>query len=577
MNLKMKKLFVFGALLVSGSLTLAGCLAPATEDPENGGQQTPSGESEGQGGEGGETPTTTFPAEALKSFLTSEGVSVTVPSPVSSGEWTYKVEEDDEYGNSFIASVSDSGTVGTDSIEDTYTALLQGTSGWTVSDDYYEYIGYVAFKDNVQLCYCTEEGVFNFEAYKYEAAQYEESTTFPATALQAFLTSEGLKTTVPAATGASSWRYAALSDEDGNYFAISAEDNGTPGKDAIEDTYKVTLQGAGWTIDDSDYEEYGYYADKGDVEIQFYSYDGEFDMYVYAAEESGGGDTPVTPTGNDGTAAHPFTVSEAWTLIDLLDEGKNNGAVVYVTGTVTGEVSYGTYGAFFDITDGEQTIKAYSIAGVSKTEGDSKYVAEGYEVVVSGALIKYVKDGKTTYEVGYVNSNLPSNLVSATAPQGGEGGEGGSTDPKEKAEWTIMIYMCGADLESGTDENGKTHTDDAGLASLDISEILSVSNQPDDVNIIIETGGANAWANTKIKSTELGRWHVENKQLVKDASVTKASMGAQSRLGLYSTWHGRGTPRTCSRDPTRGNLSGRWPGTAHPCPPPHNTPVRPSP
>lgn len=559
MNLKMKKLFVFGALLVSGSLTLAGCLAPATEDPENGGQQTPSGEGEGQGGEGqggegqgGETPTTTFPAQALKQFLTSEGVNVTVPSPVSSGEWTYKVEGDEEYGYSFVASVADSGTVGTNSIEDTYTALLQGTSGWTVSDEYYEYIGYVAFKDNVQLCYCTEEGAFNFEAYKYEAAQYEESTTFPATALQAFLTSEGLKTTVPAATGASSWRYAALSDEEGNYFAISAEDNGTPGKDAIEDTYKVTLQGDGWTIDDSEYEEYGYYADKGDVGIQFYSYDGEFDMYVYAAEGSGseggegqgGGDTPVTPTGNDGTAAHPFTVSEAWTLIDLLDEGANNGAVVYVTGTVKGNVEYNSNhnSGTFLITDGTKTIKAYSISGVSVTQGDTNYVADGYTVVVSGALIKYVKSGETTYEVGYASNTLPSSLVSVTPKQsgseGGEGGEGqgGGTTSADKAAWTIMIYMCGSDLESGTDESGETHPDKAGYASLDISEILSVPNQPDDVNIIIETGGAAAWKNTDIKATELGRWHVENKQLVKDGTVTKASMGKQSTFQSFLQW-----------------------------------------
>ena len=59
-----------------------------------------------------------------------------------------------------------------------------------------------------------------------------------------------------------------------------------------------------------------------------------------------------------------------------------------------------------------------------------------------------------------------------------------TVEPKQnnKAEWTIMIYMCGADLESVN-----------GLASSDIDEILKVSGQPDDVNIIIETGGASSW------------------------------------------------------------------------------------
>ena len=48
--------------------------------------------------------------------------------------------------------------------------------------------------------------------------------------------------------------------------------------------------------------------------------------------------------------------------------------------------------------------------------------------------------------------------------------------------WTILIYMCGADLESGS-----------GLASMDLDEILSVDNQPDDMNIVIETGGSKKW------------------------------------------------------------------------------------
>lgn len=50
-------------------------------------------------------------------------------------------------------------------------------------------------------------------------------------------------------------------------------------------------------------------------------------------------------------------------------------------------------------------------------------------------------------------------------------------------EWTLMIYMCGADLES-----------DGAQASLDILEMLEVNHIPDDVNIFIFTGGAKYWA-----------------------------------------------------------------------------------
>ena len=93
---------------------------------------------------------------------------------------------------------------------------------------------------------------------------------------------------------------------------------------------------------------------------------------------------------------------------------------------------------------------------------------------------------------------------------------------------TIMIYMCGADLES-----------DNGLASGDIYEILKVSSQPDDVNIIIETGGANSWSSSYsygISSTKLERWHVENKNLVKDDSLTYASMGLTSTFQSFLEW-----------------------------------------
>lgn len=93
-------------------------------------------------------------------------------------------------------------------------------------------------------------------------------------------------------------------------------------------------------------------------------------------------------------------------------------------------------------------------------------------------------------------------------------------------QWTIMIYMCGADLES---ENN--------LATMDLTEILSVNGQPDDVNIIIQTGGAKRW-NSKynISSQETGRYHVENKTLVKDMSLSKRNFGLSSTLEDFVEW-----------------------------------------
>ena len=87
--------------------------------------------------------------------------------------------------------------------------------------------------------------------------------------------------------------------------------------------------------------------------------------------------------------------------------------------------------------------------------------------------------------------------------------------PSRPAEWTIMLYVCGADLESGS-----------GLATSDISEILSVSNQPDDVNIIIQTGGAHSWSYK----------YVEDQKLVLDESIADASMGSSNTFKEFIKW-----------------------------------------
>lgn len=94
---------------------------------------------------------------------------------------------------------------------------------------------------------------------------------------------------------------------------------------------------------------------------------------------------------------------------------------------------------------------------------------------------------------------------------------------QSRDDHTVLIYMCGADLES---ENQ--------LATGDIQEILKVSGQPDDVNIVLETGGASSWASTYgISSTKLERYHVENKSLVRDDQLTYASMGLTSTLQSF--------------------------------------------
>ena len=53
----------------------------------------------------------------------------------------------------------------------------------------------------------------------------------------------------------------------------------------------------------------------------------------------------------------------------------------------------------------------------------------------------------------------------------------------EGESWAVYWYLCGSDLES----NG-------GFATMDLSEMMEVE-LPENVNVVIETGGASVWQN----------------------------------------------------------------------------------
>ena len=116
----------------------------------------------------------------------------------------------------------------------------------------------------------------------------------------------------------------------------------------------------------------------------------------------------------------------------------------------------------------------------------------------------------------------------------------------QKDDWTLLFYVCGADLESkdytGTEDAGYGYNGGniAGYASQDIDEIISVRNQqPDNVNIILETGGATQWARTDLNShrSNLARWEITKSQgLHFLREETYAGMGISSTFQQFLEW-----------------------------------------
>ena len=220
-----------------------------------------------------------FPTEVVNTFLTTYNAGYTLPSiGDETTPWEYYVGAYLYYGYYMQLVTEDNGTIGQDSMEDQYLAILT-EAGITVDDSEYDDYGYCVFDANEDLS-------FNFYTYNgnfgiYASAYLEPSEKFPTNYLQSFLKMLDVSAKVPAPVSENDWFYIASST---TFFAYTVDD-GTPGTNAIEDSYKATLAKAGWTIDETSYEDEGYYATKDGIEICFYSYDGEFDMYLYLQEE----------------------------------------------------------------------------------------------------------------------------------------------------------------------------------------------------------------------------------------------------------------------------------------------------
>lgn len=78
---------------------------------------------------------------------------------------------------------------------------------------------------------------------------------------------------------------------------------------------------------------------------------------------------------------------------------------------------------------------------------------------------------------------------------------------------TVMVYMCGTDLES-----------EGGMATSDLQEMVSATLS-DNVRVIVETGGTSRWQNDLIKSSTNQRFRVKQGGLqTLDDSLGKLSM-----------------------------------------------------
>lgn len=87
--------------------------------------------------------------------------------------------------------------------------------------------------------------------------------------------------------------------------------------------------------------------------------------------------------------------------------------------------------------------------------------------------------------------------------------------------WAVYWYLCGSDLES-----------EGGFATSDLSELMEVE-LPENVTVVIETGGAAEWWNETVDASVLQRYVYNSDGLALVDEQPSASMGDSETLADF--------------------------------------------
>lgn len=93
-----------------------------------------------------------------------------------------------------------------------------------------------------------------------------------------------------------------------------------------------------------------------------------------------------------------------------------------------------------------------------------------------------------------------------------------TADPEGDGSWAVYWYLCGSDLESR-----------GGFASTDLGEMME-AQLPENVTVVIQTGGSSVWQNDQMDPSKLQRWTYTSQGLSLVEELDSASMGDAQTL-----------------------------------------------
>ncbi|MDE6724830.1 MAG: hypothetical protein K2J79_04420, partial [Ruminiclostridium sp.] len=91
--------------------------------------------------------------------------------------------------------------------------------------------------------------------------------------------------------------------------------------------------------------------------------------------------------------------------------------------------------------------------------------------------------------------------------------------------WTVLVYMCGTDLES-----------DQGSATEDLDEMITATGKCKDLRFVVETDGTKEWQNTLCKGKTKQRFLISGGEIEELYSGKSTNMGLSSTLSDFVSW-----------------------------------------
>ena len=444
-----------------------------------------------------------FPVDKLNSYLQLENIQTEVLAPIGYDAWEESTKPEQDGSKYFFASTKDEGTVGVDSIADQYAVALEA-AGWTVEKDGNAYTA-TKLQGDAELVFETKNNLFSLRICSF--------VEFPDVKVMG--SPIRVKTNI----------------QDGDQVVIGNAAKGLIVSNYENETFKTeSIKSDGTKLDGVRKDMMRFTINRTETGFTF------SDIYGRKLGATGVGQVAF----DEGSTEWTMVITSKSTLI--VNANKEYGRLcIDLDGerfTTYASVSDGNliYPQLFSLVN-EDIIYPTAIELDGKQElASGKKNALNVEFVPENAnALNEVTWSSSDSNIATVDQNglvtavaLGQVTITATTKS-----KYATLETKFDIEvkdivldsWTIMLYICGADLESGS-----------GLATMDIAEILKVDNQPEDVNIIMETGGSTSWHNYGIDANALSRYHVENKSIVLDEKLPKENMGKQSVFESFLNW-----------------------------------------